>query len=591
MKLCYTDERNAQIVVALLKAHRIKKIIASPGTTDICLVASLTHDGFFEIYSSPEERSAGYMACGLSAESGEPVVIICTGATASRNYLPALTEAYYRKLPILAITCSRRSYRIGHNHDQVTDRTQPPKDTVKISVQVPLVYDYESEWNAVVNTNNAILELRHHDSGPVHINLETNYSVDYSTEKLPDIRVIKRVVSDDIFPEIEGAKKAIFVGSHLKWSGELTECVDAFCEKYDAFVICDHISNYKGKYGISPCVSGQQLYANTIIKEKFDLIIHIGDVHAPWVNIIANSVWRVNPDGRLVDTFRKLRYVFEMSELEFFSHYLGDRTTKQTLLYKLFKEENNVADMELNKISDSLPFSNAWIASRMIKKLPGNSVLHLGIQNSLRFWNCYCIDRSINVYCNVGGFGIDGSMSSVIGASLFDYNKLYFCVLGDLAFFYDLNSLGNRHVNSNIRILLINNGKGTEFKLNGNPGRIFGEETDKYIAAGGHYGCKSRTLVKHFAEDLGFVYLVAETKDQLEKCIDTFVDPNIGTQPILLEAFTDSEDENTAFQMIRTCMSSEQDILNGKMKGSVKKTIKAVVGSKNVNSIKKLIGK
>ena len=124
----YTDERNAQIVIALMKAHGIRKVIASPGTTNICLIASIQNDPFFEIYSSPEERSAAYIACGMAAESCEPVAISCTGATASRNYLPALTEAYYRKLPILAITSSRKSYRIGHNFDQVTDRTLLPRD-------------------------------------------------------------------------------------------------------------------------------------------------------------------------------------------------------------------------------------------------------------------------------------------------------------------------------------------------------------------------------------------------------------------------------------------------------------------------------
>lgn len=67
----YTDERNAQIVISLLKAHGIKKVVASPGTTNICLIASLQQDPFFEIYSAADERSAGYIACGLSAESGE----------------------------------------------------------------------------------------------------------------------------------------------------------------------------------------------------------------------------------------------------------------------------------------------------------------------------------------------------------------------------------------------------------------------------------------------------------------------------------------------------------------------------------------
>ena len=120
MNTYYTDERNAQILITLMKAHGIRKVIASPGTTNICLVASLQQDPDFQVYSSVDERSAAYMACGMAAESGEPVALSCTGATASRNYLPGLTEAFYRKLPVLAITSSQPNNRIGHNRAQVT---------------------------------------------------------------------------------------------------------------------------------------------------------------------------------------------------------------------------------------------------------------------------------------------------------------------------------------------------------------------------------------------------------------------------------------------------------------------------------------
>lgn len=98
MEYYYTEEKNIQMLIYLMKAHGIKKVIASPGTTNVTFVASIQQDSFFEIYSVADERSAAYMACGLAAESGEPVALSCTGATASRNYVPGLTEAFYRKL-------------------------------------------------------------------------------------------------------------------------------------------------------------------------------------------------------------------------------------------------------------------------------------------------------------------------------------------------------------------------------------------------------------------------------------------------------------------------------------------------------------
>ena len=126
MEQYYTNERNVQILISLLKEHGIKRVIASPGSTNVTFVASLQQDPFFKIYSCVDERSAAYMACGMAAESNEPVVLSCTGATASRNYFPALTEAFYRKLPILAVTSTQDESKIGHNIAQVIDRRQQP---------------------------------------------------------------------------------------------------------------------------------------------------------------------------------------------------------------------------------------------------------------------------------------------------------------------------------------------------------------------------------------------------------------------------------------------------------------------------------
>ena len=119
----YTDESNILLLISLLKAHGISRIVASPGSTNMSFVRSIQEDSYFRIYSCVDERSAAYIACGMAEESGEPVVISCTGATASRNYLSALTEAFYRKIPILAVTSTRHVGQLGQNIPQTIDRT------------------------------------------------------------------------------------------------------------------------------------------------------------------------------------------------------------------------------------------------------------------------------------------------------------------------------------------------------------------------------------------------------------------------------------------------------------------------------------
>ena len=259
MEKYYTTERNAQIVIALMKAHGVKKVIASPGTTNIALVASLQQDSFFEMYSAPDERSAAYMACGLAAETGEAVALSCTGATASRNYMPALTEAYYRKLPILAITSTQHAGRIANHYPQVIDRSILPKDIARLSVQLPAIHDVEDKWACEILTNRALLELRRAGGGPVHINLTTTYSKDFSIKELPPVRVINRVCHDGARPEIPAGKVAVLVGAHQKWSEELTAALDEFCAAHDAVVFCDQTSNYPGKFRVLYSLACSQL--------------------------------------------------------------------------------------------------------------------------------------------------------------------------------------------------------------------------------------------------------------------------------------------------------------------------------------------
>ena len=207
-KKYYTYERNVQIVIALLKAHGIRKVIASPGTTNMTFIGSIQNDPWFEIYSSVDERSAAYLACGMAAECGEPVVISCTGATASRNYMSGLTEAYYRKLPVLAITSHRGEQQIGHLFDQQIDRRSLPNDIAMCSVTVPMVKETADESFCFIEATKAILALSRHGGGPAHINMYTGYSQNFSVKELPKVRKIERHTVFSQLPDIpEGSPR------------------------------------------------------------------------------------------------------------------------------------------------------------------------------------------------------------------------------------------------------------------------------------------------------------------------------------------------------------------------------------------------
>lgn len=580
-KFYYTNERNVQIVIALLKAHGIHRVIASPGTTNMTFVVSIENDPWFQIWSSVDERSAAYLACGMAAETGEPVVISCTGATASRNYMPGLTEAYYRKLPVLAITSTRGNHKLGHLIDQQIDRRNIPNDIAMESVTIPMVKDKEDERYCEIEANKAILALKLNGGGPAHINMYTNYSHDFTVKEIPHVNAIYRhFVFDKEWPAIpQDGRIVVRVGSHANFSDEQTKAIDAFCATYDAVVCCDHTSGYRGKYEVhGQLVFGQHKWHSSL--RNANLCIHIGEVSGDQFTVNAKHTWRVSPDGELRDTFGNLRRVFMMSEIDFFNHYAKGNANYTDYLDALNKEIEDVK----NEIPN-LPFSNIWMAQQMHEKLPKDCEMHFGIYHSLRSWNFFKLPIGIQAKCNVGGFGIDGGVSTMIGASLSNPNKLFIGVFGDLAFFYDMNVVGNRHVGNNVRILLINNGKGNEFRNYGHPCYFLGDEADDYVAAAGHYGNKSNLLVKNYAENLGYEYITASNKEEFNNVVEKFLSSETSDKPMLFEVFTETEDESNALETILNMVVDHKAILKDK----VKKVIKEVVGEKGINKIKNIV--
>lgn len=555
MNFHYSAERNVQMVLYLLKAYNIKRVIASPGATNVAIVSSMQQDPFFEMYSCVDERSAAYMAVGIADETGDPVVLTCTGATSSRNYMPALTEAYYRKLPIIAITSSQDLANVGHLIAQVTDRTAYPNDVFVDFAQIQNIMCSKDEWDCNIKLNKVIQNYRV-NPGPVHINLATLGLCKNDVVELPETKVIRLYLRGDSFPEIShNGHVAIFIGSHQDFSSQEIEAIDKFCQVYNAVAFCDHTSSYHGKYRIMHALIGAQDKKDFDIS-YIDTLIHLGEVSGDYDTLRylkPKRVWRVNPDGFFRDTFQgKLDKVFAMPELLFFDSYTKNRSVLPTTYY----EDCKIIYNDILKQIPTLPLSNIFVARVLSSIIPNNSVLYLGILNTLRSWNFFNIDNSIKTVSNVGGFGIDGILSSMIGASLCNPNRLHFGIVGDLSFFYDMNCLCNRQIGNNVRILVINNGHGQEFEMYNHGAAFMGTDVNEYVAAQGHNGNKSRDLIKHYSSDLGFKYLVSEKIDDIHECAKDFVS-EYSEKPIVWEIFTTNSEENEALRTIRNLVPGD----------------------------------
>lgn len=588
----HTNDRATQILLSLLKQHGVKRIIASPGSMNCSIVASAQYDPFFQVFSCVDERSAAYMACGMSATSGEPVVLTCTGATSSRNYLPGMTEAYYRKLPVIAVTPYGGTSNIGQLVAQNIDRSVVQNDVAVCSVDIPLIKDEADAAYCNRQINNAILASCRHGGGPVHINLAVRYHDDFLTFSEGEVkssRVIRRYTYEMAWPTLNKEQKiGVVVGTHVAFSESLKNALDGFCASHNVIVFVDQTSNYHGEYALLSTLTSDNLspYQRSIKDYMPDLIIHIGEVSGdyPIQNLLASHrapVWRVSADGEIRDRFNDLQNVFECSEEYFFTHYASTEKVSHHF-YDTWKR----LDTDLRAKTYDLPFSNRWIAKALSSQIPSNSIVHFAILNSLRSWNYWPMDSSIRAYSNTGGFGIDGALSTLLGSSLAEPETLHFGFVGDLAFFYDMNALGNRQLANNIRILLVNNGTGGEFHMQYSLPSALGKDVNEYIAATGHFYSKQsgKSAAQVWAEAMGLTYMSAHSKEEFKDAMPQFVDLQ-RNKPILFECFIDPEDDAKAGAIMS---SLNPDAVNA---NAVKKMAKKILPKKAVSTVKSILRK
>lgn len=585
----YTDARNAQLVIALLKEYGIRNIIASPGTTNIPFVYSVQSDSFFKVYSAIDERSAAYMACGLAAETGEPVVLSCTGATASRDYMPGLTEAFYRKLPVLALTSMHFAEDIGNLSTQIIDRSVIPNDIARYHTSLEMIENERMAKDEELRINIALSELTRDGNGPVAVQLITDGNYTFSATSLPRVNKISRFLPEEVsgWPELpDNAKIAVLLGAHRAFNATESEMLEHFVETHDAVVFSDISSGYHGKFAFGSALACIQLQNNPI-RSAFepDLVIHVGEMTGDYNTMgfltgLNCPVWRVSLDGEFRQHFARLKNIFQCSIEFFFSHYAS-----QKLVESGYRAKWENYDIQLRNRMPEFPFSNIWMAQQLHSMIPAGSIVHPAILSSLSSWDYFPLPKDVHSSANVGGFGIDGCTSTLVGASL-STRELCFCITGDLAFFYDMNSLGCREISPNLRILLINNGLGMTFKLSNHVGSQIGPSANAFIAAAGHNAAAesvkgNQSPARAWAESLGFKYFSASSKEEFNAVKDIFTSKD-SEGPILFECFTREEDERTARDLIDSIDNRTDS------KTQIKKAIKKILPKSVIDSLKSL---
>lgn len=567
----YTNIKNVQVIISLLKQHNVKHLVLSPGTRDTPLVHSVEMDSFFICYSIVDERSAAYFALGLSEALDEPVGFTCTSSTATCNYMPAIKEAFERNIMLVALTADRDMRRLYQMEDQMINQVNMYKKYTRCSVNLPVVYREDDEWYCIRSVNQALLELNHHGKGPIQINFQVIDMGKFNIKNLPVYRKITRVEScSDInkmgyFKEILQKKKRILVlcGEYYSKTEELEKLLIEFSQKFNAIISYDYFSNITNDAFLRTVMVTEAMTDEEFKKFMPDIVITIGSHVWSFVKYkLRNSReqfehWHVASDGMINDGLKALTTVFECEPEEFFKSVNTDVKTKND--YKYY-------DLWNKRISEvkypNLEFTNFSVIRDFTRFVPDDCLLHLSILNSTRLTNFFPIGKNIRCFSNLGADGIDGSLSTFLGQSQRE-DKLSFLIIGDLSFLYDLNATLIT-LKANQRILVINNFAGSEFHTNF--GLDYISTLNQHIAAG------HSTKIGNWAPMMNIEYMCAYNQEELEKNLKKFVSPS--DSPILLEVFTDADKDARTLKKFYSL--NRKLTLKLLIKKSVKKILKVI---------------
>ena len=167
-----TDEQNKNIAYNIawyLHSYGIRDIVVSPGSRNAAIIDALANGPFsFKLHYVVDERQAAFVALGTAVASTRPVAMVCTSGTAMLNYAPALAEAYYSRIPLVAITADRPADVIDQRDSQTIRQAHALDEVVRRSVDIaddmPAAYARRLIQDALITCNRAF-------PGPVHINV------------------------------------------------------------------------------------------------------------------------------------------------------------------------------------------------------------------------------------------------------------------------------------------------------------------------------------------------------------------------------------------------------------------------------------
>ncbi|MEO8254255.1 MAG: 2-succinyl-5-enolpyruvyl-6-hydroxy-3-cyclohexene-1-carboxylic-acid synthase [Flavobacterium sp.] len=528
----------AQSIIEICRAKGIQNIVISPGSRNAPLTIGFASNPNFKCYSIADERSAAFFALGIAQQIKRPVAVVCTSGSALLNYYPAFAEAFYSQIPLLVISADRPQSKIDIGDGQ--------------TIRQENVFANHSLYNANLNEEaskendykiSEAIDVAFYKKGPVHINAPfeeplyetvSELSVNAMVHDFASLNPINPLEDLTAFANIwnQSTKKLVLVG--VNDPNVISKAtIETLAQDESVVVMTETTSNLHHP----SFISNIDTIITPFTHEDFDdfcpdIVITFGGM------IVSKRIkaflrkykpkyhWHID-SLRAYDTFGILTKHFEVHPNTFFETFLP--LTKE-VKSNYFAKINRIKTIRKEKQSaylQKIPFSDFSVFDTVIKSLPKNSQLQISNSSAIRYAQLMEIECSVEVFCNRGTSGIDGSTSTAIGAASFN-NKPTIFITGDIGFLYDSNALWNNYIIKNFKIILINNGGGGIFRIL--PGH---NETEVFHT---FFETSHSLTAEHLAKMYGLEYIKANDENTLKKSLTAFYTQN--EKPIILEIFT-----------------------------------------------------
>lgn len=462
----YSNKENVNILTALLVEYGVQHVVVCPGSRNAPLVHNFNECPDIECHPVTDERSAAFVALGLRHRQERLVAVCVTSGSALLNTLPGVAEASYQKRGIIIISADRPASWIGQLDGQTMPQPGALDEFVAKSVSLPECKDDDERWHCRRLVCEAVL-ANANTGKSVHINVPiTEPLFSFTQETLPTVKPVSLLnwhndmSRSAFYRKLDAAKRPmIVIGQMPRFyvQNEILECVSRY-----VVTLAEPLSVENATPSLDVLFS---LMGTKTAAYKPDLVLYFGGntiskkLRHFLRSLDGSEIIMVNPLGQLEDVSQHATCVLKASTAEVLNELAMQLCgTRSKVFYN--KWQDLIA--QTRAVIAEAPMSLTDKAIKLFEEQTGeDDMVYYANSTSVRQAAKYA-ERY--VYCNRGLNGIEGSMSTAVGASLAcdDEDRVY-CVIGDLSFFYDQNALWNTELRGNMRILLLNDGGGKIF--------------------------------------------------------------------------------------------------------------------------------